>query len=144
MDKVLSAASPIQPLSPTTVNNQTALLNCTLSPTLPALINRPATITDNPADVSIHTRYLPPVPPPQVRERIIKGEYIDFATLLPKAMFSSSRESESSTPFTFQLPSNHPATKPKSITSFSNWLEAWNICLAVYINHMTFRATSLI
>ena len=122
------------------------VLYLTLS-TLPALRNQPA--TDNPAGVSIHTRYLPPVPP-KVRERIIKGEYIDFATLLPKAMFSSSMKPESSTSFTFQLPSNSedisvcPATKPKSIMSFSNWMEAWNIYLAVCIDHMPFRAPSLI
>ena len=63
LDEVLSAASPIQSLSSAAVNNQTALLNCTLPPTLPALRNQPAAITDNSADVSIHTRYLPPVPP---------------------------------------------------------------------------------
>ena len=152
VDDVLSAASPNQPLSPTTVNNHTALLNCALPPTLPtlpALRDQPTTIANNTADVSIHTRYLPPVPP-KVRERIIKGEYIDFATLLPKAMFSSSTGPESSTSFTFQLPSNsgdisvRPATRPKSITSFSNWMEAWNIYLAVCIDHMPFRAPSLI
>ena len=86
VDEVLSAASPIQLLSPTTVNNQTALLNCTLPPTLPtlpALINQPATITDNPADVSIHTKYLPSVPP-KVRARIIKGEYINLLPCYPR------------------------------------------------------------
>ena len=149
LDEVLSAASPIQSLSSAAVNNQTALLNCTLPPTLPALRNQPAAITDNSADVSIHTRYLPPVPP-KVRERIIKGEYIDFVTLLPKAMFSSGTEPEGTTSFTFQLPSNsgdisvRPAKKPKSITSFSNWMEAWNIYLAVCVDHMPFRAPSLI
>lgn len=86
VDKVLSAASPIQSLSPAAVNNQTTLLNCTLPPTLPALRNQPAAITDNSADVNIHTRYLPLVPP-KVRQHIIKGEYIDFVTLLPKAIF---------------------------------------------------------
>ena len=83
VNEVLSAASPIQLLSPTTVNNQTALLNCTLPPTLPALINRPATITDNPTDVSIHTRYLASVPP-KVRERIMKGEYINLLPCYPR------------------------------------------------------------
>ena len=63
LDEVLSAASPIQSLSPAAVNNQTALLNCALPPTLPTLRNQPAATTDNSADVSIHTRYLPPVPP---------------------------------------------------------------------------------
>ena len=63
VDEVLSAASPFQSLSPAAVNNQTALLNCTLPPTLPALRNQPAAITDNSADVSIHTRYLPSVLP---------------------------------------------------------------------------------
>ena len=81
VDDVLSAASPNQPSSPTTVNNHTALLNCALPPTLPtlpalrdqstlpALRDQPTTIANNTADVSIHTRYLPPVPP-KVRERV--------------------------------------------------------------------------
>ena len=56
---------------------------------------------------------------PQIRERIIKGEFIDFITLLPKAMFSSSMEPYNATSFTAQLQSNsrdlsvHPAAKPK-------------------------------
>ena len=103
VDEVLSAASLIQSLSPAAVNGLTALLNCTLPPTLPTLRNQPAAITDNSADVSIHTRYLPPVPL-KVREHIIKVEYIDFVTLLSKAMFSSSTEPEGTTSFIFQLP----------------------------------------
>lgn len=65
-------------------------------------------------------------------------------------MFSSSSEPESTTSFIFQLPSNSvdvsvcPAKKPKSITSFSNWMEAWNIYLAVCVDHMPFHAPSLI
>ena len=65
------------------------------------------------------THYLPPVPP-KVRERSKKGEFIDFVTLLRKAMFSSSMhmEPDSVASFTIQLPSSsgdisvHPATKP--------------------------------
>lgn len=36
-------------------------------------------------------KLLPPVLP-KIREQIIKSEHIDFATLLPKAMFSSDSE----------------------------------------------------
>ena len=92
---------------------------------------------------------LPPVPP-KIRERIIRGEYIDFVTLLPKTMFSGSTEPDSSTFFTVQLAPNsgdasiRPAAKPRKIASFANWMEAWNIYLAVCIDHMPSCAPSLI
>jgi len=80
---------------------------------------------------------------PKIREKIIKGDFIDFSTLLPKAMFSLATESSG---YTFQLLDNggelslRPSAKPKRITSFSNW----NVYLAVCINHTPSRGPSLV
>ena len=71
----------------TITNSIPTLINHTTN-VLPPLVNQPSvgynpTIITNPL-----TQYLPPVPS-RIRERIIKGEFIDFVTLLPKAMFST-------------------------------------------------------
>ena len=98
----------------------------------------------NPTD-----QLLPPVPL-RIREWIIKGEYIDFAMLLLKAMFSGGSEPDCSTSFTVQLPNStgdfsvRQTPKAKKITSFSSWMEAWNIFLAVWIDHMPSKAPSLV
>ena len=46
---------------------------------------------------------LPPVSP-RMKEKINSGEFIDLATLLPKAMFAGSSEPENSRSLTVQLP----------------------------------------
>ena len=92
---------------------------------------------------------LPPVPA-RVKERIIKGEYIDFTTLLPKAMLSSNVEPDHPGSLTLQMPSGssefivHPTAKGKKITSFSSWMEAWNVYLAIRVDHTPSYAPSLI
>ena len=56
-----------------------------------------------------------PLVPPQMKEKIISGELIDLATLLPKAMFSRNTEPETSRSFTVQLTtSNDLAVSPQS------------------------------
>ena len=47
---------------------------------------------------------LPPVPA-RIKERIIKGDYINLKTLLPKAMLSSNVEPDHPGSLTLQLPS---------------------------------------
>ena len=44
-----------------------------------------------------------PLVPPRMKEKIISGEFVDLATLLPKAMFSGSTEPETSRSLTVQL-----------------------------------------
>ena len=89
-----------------------------------------------------------PLVPPQMKEKIISGEFIDLATLLPKAMFSGSTELETSRSLTVQLTtSNDLALRPQStkkITSFSSWMEAWNIYLAILIDHSPAWAPQLV
>ena len=135
-DEVLSAASPAQPLTLTTMNPH--LVSHTSQPLLtqplPMNLNQREIITDS------WQQSLPPVPA-RVKERIIKGEYIDLTTLLPKAMLSSSVEPDHPGSLTLQMPSGpsefivHPTTKGKKITSFSSWMEAWNVYLAIRADH---------
>ena len=79
---------------------------------------------------------LPPVPV-ALRQRILKGEYIDFSTLLPEVMFSvaTSTPSPNAGRFTGQSP---------RITSFSTWLDAWNIYIAIVVAHNPSRASELL
>jgi len=83
-------------------------------------------MSNNPAQ--IHRQFtsqssLPPVPS-HICDRIIRGEYIEFSTFLPKAMFSSNLEPKSHKFVTVQLASGSddlsicPATNPQKITFF--------------------------
>jgi len=91
---------------------------------------------------------LPPVPP-RIKEKIISGEFIELATLLPKAMFSGSGEPETSRPLTLHLTptGNDLSVRPTSsrrISSFASWMEAWNIYLAILIDYSPARAPQLV
>ena len=92
---------------------------------------------------------LPPVPP-RIRDRIIRGEFVDFASLLPKAMFSGGSEPETRRSLTVQLASSgddiliQPASNLRKITSFASWMEAWNIYLSIVIDHTPARAAEFV
>ena len=135
-EEELSEPSIIQPIGPNPVHHHT-------SNAPPRLINQSSIMNTIPISMTTSTDQLLPPVPPRIRERIIKGEYIDFATLIPNIMFSSSLELDSSTSFTVQLPHNngnlsvHPTAKTRKIMSFSSWMEAWNVYLAVCIDHMS-------
>lgn len=92
---------------------------------------------------------LPPVPP-RIKDRIIRGEFIDFASLLPKAIFSGTLEPETRRSLTVQLnPSGdnksiQPASNLRKITSFSSWIEAWNTYLSIVIDHSPARVTKFV
>ena len=92
---------------------------------------------------------LPPAPP-QVKEKIISGEFVDFATLLSSTMFSGSIRADTSKSLTVQLTpmgndlSVRPQPPAKKITSFTSWMEAWNIYLAILIDHSPVHAPQLV
>ena len=70
-----------------------------------------------------------PLVPLRMKNKVISGEFIDLATLLPKVMVSGSTEQETSRSLTVQLTtSNEPAVCPQStknkINSISSWVEA--------------------
>ena len=146
-DGPLSRASSIQPL---TLVTDPITISRTSQP-LSTMINQPLAMTSNQglADSLRQSQTLPPIPA-KIKERIIRGEYIDFTTLIPKAMLSSNVEPEHPTSFIVQLPSGsgdfslHPSAKGRKITSFSSWMEAWNVYLAIRVDHIPSCAPSLI
>ena len=79
---------------------------------------------------------LPPVPV-TLQQRILRGEYIDFNTLLPVVMFSvaTSTPSPNASRSTIQSP---------RVASFSNWLDAWNIYIAMVVAHNPAQASELL
>ena len=77
---------------------------------------------------------LPPVPP-RIRDRIVRSEFVDFANLLPKAMFSGGSEPEICRSLTVQLASSgddisiQPASNSRKITSLHHgWRRGTYIC----------------
>lgn len=67
---------------------------------------------------------LPPVPP-RIKERIIAGEFIEFSTLLPKAMFSGNSDPETPKSLTVQFPPTgnlRPSQTTRKILSFASWI----------------------
>ena len=68
---------------------------------------------------------LPPVPP-RTKEKIIYGEFIDLATLLPKSMFSGSTDLETSRSLTVQpTTSNNLAVHPQSTKKSLHFHYGW-------------------
>ena len=83
-----------------------------------------------------------PAIPTRIKDKIARGEYIDFATLLPKAMFSTHNPlSQQSVTFQLTAEGNSYALQPTAatspstqrISSFANWMEAWNVYLSVRV-----------
>ena len=115
----------------------------------PAVVNNTNAVCYTPLSATVPTVLLAPVPP-RIKEKIISGEFIDLATLLPKAMFLGSIEPETSKPLTVHLTptgndlSVRPQPSSKKISSFVSWMEAWNIYLAIIINHSPACAPQLV
>ena len=79
---------------------------------------------------------LPPVPA-ALQQRILRGEYIDFNTLLPEVMFSVVTSTPSPN-------ASRPTVQSPKITSFSSWLDAWNTYIATIVAHNSDRASELL
>jgi len=129
-DRLSVASMPVQSsLLPSTQTPATCTSNLAIPP-------RPSTTIAGQLTPSLP---LPPIPS-KIQDKIAKGEYIDFTTLLPKSTFRAS-ESQFQT-LTLQLsPSGEnysirPQATPANwkITSFAAWMEAWNMYLAVYVS----------
>ena len=119
-DRLSAASLPVQSNPP---------LPTTLLPTSSSTqVNPPRVSTLLPTPSLLHST-LPPIPT-RIQEKIARGEYIDFTTLLSKSMFGAP-ESQSQT-LTLQLSSSGDshsirsptATANKKITSFAIWMEA--------------------
>jgi len=144
-DDQISVASDLQPtqqrLPPPIAN--------ALPP--PASIQGPQPRVVYPVQPQAHqstTTPLPPVPP-RILEKISSGAYIDFTTLTSKSMFGTPEPAPPQS-LTLQLtPSGdsfaiQPTNSSKRITSFIDWLEAWNIFMAITVAHKPSQALQLI
>ena len=116
-------------------------------PTLPSPMP-PVNLTRTQLPVNLTRTQLPvnltwtqlPFIPTRVRDKIARGEYIDFASLLSKSMFSihnplsqqsvTLRLNSDDNSFTVQPAVPH-STSPQRISSFASWMEAWNVYLSV-------------
>jgi len=105
---------------------------------VPVQVNPLRSSTTTVVQSSLPQPTLPPIPS-RIQERIAKDEYIDFTSLLSKSMFGASEYQSQS--LTLQLnPSGEnysiqptTTTASRKITSFTTWMEAWNVYLAVRI-----------
>ena len=126
-------------LAPSATLARTSLPTITLAlPTLPSPMP-PVNLTRTQLPVNL-TRTQLPVIPTRVRDKIARGEYIDFASLLSKSMFSTHnplsqqsvtlRLNSDDDSFTVQPAVPH-STSSQRISSFASWMEAWNVYLSV-------------
>ena len=96
----------------------------------------------------------PPVPA-KVKQRILRGEFVDFDNLLPEALYPARHGASPSPSFALRL-STDPAAdgemviaqqKPAScraVRDLASWLEAWNVYITVLVAHYPARAPPLL
>ena len=72
-------------------------------------------------------QHLPVPVPVELQQQIIRGEFIDFAALIHKTSFVEPTQAQNAT--------QHYKHTPPAITSFSLWMQAWNIYLSVMLTH---------
>jgi len=132
-DRLSAASMPVQSsLLPST---QTPVTHTSIL----AIPPRPSTTIAGQLTPSLPQLTLPPIPS-KIQDKIAKGKYIDFTTLLPKSMFGES--GSLSQILTLQLsPSSEnysirPQANPanRKITSFATWMEALNAYLAICVS----------
>ena len=81
-------------------------------------------------------QHLPVPVPAELQQQIIRGEFVDFAVLLHKTSFVDAAQTQHTT--------QHYSHKPPAVSSFSMWMQAWNIYLSVILTHNAARALELI
>ena len=97
------------------------------------------TVTATLPQVTNSTPMMPPVPT-HIKDHIINGKFIDFATLLPQAMFTGGHMEPTKVP----TDSPHKSSLGKGITNFVSWMEAWNVYISVVLSHSPERALEMI
>jgi len=126
-DRLSAASVPVHRPNPTSSHGTTA--HTSIQP-----VTRSALTAELPPLTPLLPQPVLPPTPARILEKIAKGEYIDFTTLLPKSMFGASESQPQS--LTLQLNSSgenysiQPPASGKKMTSFSAWMEAWNMYLA--------------
>lgn len=98
----------------------------------------------------------PPPLPDKVRQKIVRGEYIDLDTLLPESLYPARHGLSPSPSFTLRLSSDSssadgdvviaqqkPAAK-RTIRDLPSWMEAWNVYIQVVVQQHPARALSML
>ena len=122
----------------------------TINPRVSITANPLTNTTESPLNTTLSPPVSLPAVPSRLREKIISGEFIDFTSLLSKAMFSGAQASEPPRLITVQLNpekddfSVRPTPPPQKISSFTTWMEAWNTYLAILIDHAPARTPQLV
>ena len=78
-DRLSAAYLPVRPINP--ASEQTVIM---LTSTQGGPVNGATTATLQSSPSLLH-----PAPPPRIKEKTARGEYIDFTTILPKLMFGA-------------------------------------------------------
>lgn len=103
---------------------------------------------------SIHTPAQHPPLPSKVKQRILRGEFVEFDSLLSDALFP--RHGTSPSPSFSVRVSSDPSSegelliaqdKPRNrrvVRDLASWMEAWNIYVSVLVAHYPARAVSLL
>ena len=79
-----------------------------------------------------------PAVPNRIRDQILYGEFIDFATLLPQAMFTDGHME----PAKLSTDANEPLSySPRRITKFAIW---WNVYISIMLLQSPERALEMI
>ena len=94
-----------------------------------------ATVPGGHTDPSVSVS-LPPVPL-AVQHRILRGEFIDFNSLLPQVMFFPANT-------TLPINANRFTMQPARINSFSSWLDVWNTYISTTVACNPSRASELL
>ena len=122
----------------------------TVNPCISTTANLYTPTTEPPFSATQNSPVSLPAVPSRLKDKIISGEFIDFTSLLSRAMFSGTQSVEPSKFITFYLNpekddfSVRPTPPPRKISSFLTWMEAWNIYLAILIDHAPARAPQLV
>ena len=96
-----------------------------------------------------------PAVPAKLKQRIIKGEYVEFDQLLPESMFPTRYNTNIPPSFTLSLsPDPSPvgdnilisqprAANKRTVTHLPSCLEAWNVYVAIIVAHYPARPSAL-
>lgn len=80
-------------------------------------------------------RSMPPLLiPSDIRDSIVRGQFVDFTQLLSRVIFAKTNQSSSL----------GMTNMPLEITCFADWMEAWNNYVSVIVAHTPSRALEMI
>ena len=159
-DRLLGALRPLAPRAPARADNISlrSPLSQNHPPPSPPTDGAPPTVQEVTAALTLPQAPLPQQPPlpEKVKQKILRGEYIDFDTLLPECLYPARHGLSPSPSFTLRLSSDTTSTdgdvviaqpKPsakRSIRDLSSWMEAWNVYIRVVVKHSLARALPLL